>query len=115
MDSGIGEGRKGLRTYKEGRFSFALCFAGVGTSLPDIPRPILHSDVTELSGIYPAGLRTLLTVTRLMILFLSTFLTVQVTDNFLLMSSMPGVKSNKQSQQQGARTCWMRDTAQTVV
>ena len=33
MSSGIGEGRKGLRTSKEGSFISALCFAGVGTSL----------------------------------------------------------------------------------
>lgn len=52
VSSGIGEGREGLRTSKEGRFASALFFAGVGTSLPDIPRPILHSDVTELNDIY---------------------------------------------------------------
>ena len=94
VSSGIGEGRDVLRTSKEGSSASALCFAGVGTSLPDIPRPILHSDVTELNGIYPAGLRTLLTVPHLTILFLSPFLSVQVTVNFLLTSLMPGVKSN---------------------
>lgn len=103
MSSGIGEGRQSLRTSKKGSFASALCFAGIGTSLPAIPRPISHSDVTELNGIYPAGLRTLLTVPHLMILSLSSFLAVQVTVNFLLTSFMPGVKSNKQSQQGGAR------------
>lgn len=75
MSSGIGEGREGWRTSKEGSFASGLCFAGVGTSLPDIPRPILHADVTELNRIYPAGLRTLLTVPHLMVL--SSFLAVQ--------------------------------------
>lgn len=56
LSSGIGEVGKDFR----GSFTPALCFAGVGATLPDIPRFILRSDVTELSEIHPAGLRTLL-------------------------------------------------------
>lgn len=80
-----------------------MCFAGVGTTLLDIPSHILHSGVTVRSGIHPAGLRTLLAVPHLRILPLPSFLTVQVTLNFLLLSLMPAMKSKRQSQQQGAR------------
>lgn len=112
MNCGIGEDREGLRTWEEGSFTSPLCFVGVGTNLPDIPRrPILHSVITELNGIYTAARRTLLTFLHLIIL--SSFLTVQVTVNFLLVSLMPGVKSNKQRSQDSSG--WMRDAVQTVL
>lgn len=115
MSSGTAEGREGLRTSKEGSFAYALCFSWVGTSLPAIPRPILHSNVTELNGIYPAGLRTLLTVAHLMTLSLSSYLAVQVTVNFLLTSLMSGVKSNKVTARSQNSSGWMRDAVQTVL
>lgn len=58
VSSGVGEVTDYLRTSEEGSVPSALCFAGVDTSLPDIPRPVLRSDVTELNGIYPAELKT---------------------------------------------------------
>lgn len=45
--------------------------------------------------------------------FLSSFLTVQVTVNFLLMSLIPEVKSNKQRSQDSSG--WMRDAVRTVL
>lgn len=56
-----------------------------------------------MSGIHPAGLRTLLAVPHLRILPLPSFLTVQVPLSFLLLSLMPAMKSKRQRQQQGAR------------
>lgn len=79
-----------------------MCLAGVGTTLLDIPSLVFHSDVTELCGIHPAGLRTLLAVPRLRILPLPSSLTVQVTPSLLLLSLMPAMEK-RQSQQQGAR------------
>lgn len=102
VSSDLGEGGVCVKRAVSLFFFLFLCFAGAGTRLPDVPRSILHLDVThlsgiyprsilyldvtDLSGIYPSGLGNLLTVPHIMMPSLSSFLAVQVTVNFLLKS-----------------------------